>query len=71
MGRPLSTGNLFVLPLIVAASFLTVAAGFHVAPAAAMVAAVVEEEPGAIRRVTFAHVAQVARGKEICRRLGN
>jgi hypothetical protein len=53
-----STSNLPLLSLamrapVVTAGFLAVAAHLHIAPAAAAIAALVEKQPGAIRR--FAH----------------
>ena len=57
--------------LVVTAGFLAIAAGLHVAPAAAAVAAVVEEEPLAIGRAAFANGGASVRGKKLGSRLRN
>ena len=54
---------------VVTAGFLAVAAGLHVAPAAAAVAAVVEEEPLAIGGLAFANGGASVRGKKLGSRL--
>lgn len=55
--------------LVVTPGFLAVAAGLHVAPAAAAVAAVVEEEPLAIGGPAFANGGASVRGEKLGRRL--
>src|ERR1019366_3897317 len=54
---------------VVTAGFLAVAAGLHVAPAAAAVAAVVEEEPLAVGGTAFANCGAIFRGKKFGSRL--
>ncbi len=51
--------------LVVAPGFLAVAAGLHVAPAAAAIAALIEEEPLAIGGAAFADGGASVRGKKL------
>ena len=57
--------------LVMTAGFLAVAAHLHVAPAAAAIAALVEEEPGAIGRFAHAHRAELRGSEELRRRQRN
>ncbi len=53
---------------VVAARFLAVATNLHIAPAATAIAALVEKEPGAIRRFTHAHGSKLGRDEQVrCR----
>ena len=52
---------------IMSASLSLVAAGLHIAPAAAVVLADIEEEPAAIFGGTGPHVAQFIRGQQVSR----
>jgi len=58
-----------MLPVVMPSRLLAIAAGLHRAPAAAAVAAVIQEEPIAIRSLAFANFLQVRRGQQLRRRL--
>jgi hypothetical protein len=66
---PQSRAELCVGALVVTPGFLAIAAGLHVAPAAAAVAAVVEEEPLAVGGPAFANGGASLRGKKLGSRL--
>jgi len=57
--------------LVMAPGFLAVAAYLHIAPAAAAIAALVEEKPGAVGRFAHAHCVELRRSEEFRRRLRN
>src|SRR5271167_974061 len=57
--------------LVVTAGFLAVAADLHIAPAAAAIAALIEEKPGTGWRFAHAYRAELRGSEEFRRRLGN
>ena len=54
---------------VMPAGLLAVAADFHIAPAAAAVAAVIEKQPAAIRSLAEAHSPQILGGQQLSGRL--
>jgi hypothetical protein len=51
--------SVFLAALVIPAGFIAIAAGFHVAPAAAVVLGFVHEQPSAVIGRAFAHVGKV------------